>query len=165
MKKFRMKPGTGSHREGSVTYVSPKTASDPECIVESELNLASLLPDKFEAYDGKKDATPARDPHKENAGKHTNKEEEEEDVEEEEEEEEEEVEEEEESLSDMTTKELKAHAKEHEIDLGKAKKKADILAAIEAAEEAAEEGGEEEEEEEEEDGDDGEEGWDEDEDE
>lgn len=37
------------------------------------------------------------------------------------------------ALSDMTLTELKAYAKEHEIDLGTATKKADILAVLEAA--------------------------------
>jgi Rho termination factor, N-terminal domain. len=37
-------------------------------------------------------------------------------------------------LEDMTAAELKAYAKEHEIDLGDATKKPDILAAIQAAE-------------------------------
>jgi len=37
-------------------------------------------------------------------------------------------------LTDMTVAELTAYAKEHEIDLGTAAKKAEILAAIQAAE-------------------------------
>lgn len=37
-------------------------------------------------------------------------------------------------ISDMTVKELKAYAAEKNIDLGEAKTKADIVAAIEAAE-------------------------------
>lgn len=37
-------------------------------------------------------------------------------------------------IADMTVAELKTYAKEHEIDLGDAAKKPDILAAIQAAE-------------------------------
>lgn len=46
-------------------------------------------------------------------------------------------------ISDMTVKELKAYAAEKGIELGEAKTKADIVAAIEAAEaESEDEGGE-----------------------
>ena len=101
--KFKLREGCGNHREGNQLYV----AGD---IVETEKDLSQLLPDKFEKVD---DDTPSK---KKPAQV------------EEDDEEGTEV-----DLAAMSTKELKAFAQEHQVDLKGKRKKTEVIAAIEAA--------------------------------